>query len=147
MILTDIIKIHQDFIIIWLGLDMHDFATNILKCIDTCIWWLLNFVCVWQSSHSVYIFSVSCFFFIIIWFPVLCPYSTCTQVVCQIDICSLKTIINQLTIITFCVYFFYFMLHPLKTFFNVCFRLRCVMPSCPTFREYVDLINVFKWVI
>lgn len=76
MILTDIIKIHQDFIILWLGLDMHDFATYILKCIDTCIWWLFNFVCVGQSSHSVYIFSVSCFFFIIIWFPVLCPYST-----------------------------------------------------------------------
>lgn len=76
MILTDIIKIHKDFIILWLGLDMHDFATYILKCIDTCIWWLFNFVCVEQSSHSVYIFSVSCFFFIIIWFPVLCPYST-----------------------------------------------------------------------
>lgn len=42
---------------------MHDFATNILKCIDTCIWWLFNFVFVWQSSHSVNIFSVSCFFY------------------------------------------------------------------------------------
>lgn len=146
MILTDIIKIHQDFIILWLGLDMHDFATYILKCIDTCIWWLFNFVCVWQSSHSVYIFSVSCFFLLSYDFP-YCVHIVHTQVVCQIDICSLKTIINQLTIITFCVYFFYFMLHPLKTFFNVCFRLRCVMPSCPTFREYVDLINVFKWVI
>lgn len=146
MILTDIIKIHQDFIILWLGLDMHDFATYILKCNDTCIWWFFNFVCVGQSSHSVYIFSVSCFFFIIIWFPVLCPYSTHSSCLSN-WLCSLKTIINQLTIITFCVYFFYFMLHPLKTFFNVCFRLRCVMPSCPTFREYVDLINVFKWVI
>lgn len=104
-------------------------------------------LCMTIITFCLYFF---CFmlFFIIIWFPVLCPYSTHSS--CLLNWhnkCSLKTIINQLTIITFCVYFFYFMLHPLKTFFNVCFRLRCVMPSCPTFREYVDLINVFKWVI
>lgn len=84
MILTDIIKIHQDFIILWLGLDMHDFATYILKCIDTCIWWLFNFVCVGQSSHSVYIFSVSCFFLLSYDFP-YCVHIVHTQVVCQID--------------------------------------------------------------
>lgn len=27
----------------------------------------------------------------------------------------------------------------------LCFSLRCVTPSCPTFRESVDLTNVFKW--
>lgn len=97
-------------------------------------------------TFCLYFFCFMLFFLLSYDFP-YCVHIVHTQVVCQIDICSLKTIIDQLKIITFCVYFFYFMLHPLKTFFNVCFRLRCVMPSCPTFREYVDLINVFKWVI
>lgn len=145
MILTDIIKIHQDFIILWLGLDMHDFAWywNVSIHAYGGYWTLF----VYDNHHILFIFFLfHAFFFIIIWFPVLCPYSTHSSCLSN-WLCSLKTIINQLTIITFCVYFFYFMLHPLKTFFNVCFRLRCVMPSCPTFREYVDLINVFKWVI
>lgn len=96
---------------------MHDFATYILKCIDTCIWWLFNFVCVWQSSHSVYIFSVSCFFLLSYDFPYCVHIVHAHKLFVKLTYVLLKpSSINWQSLFTFCVYFFYFMLHPLKTF-------------------------------